>query len=162
MSILPLSKFPDDPVLRQKAKRVPAIDSSVLKLIDDMIETMQQSKGVGLAAPQVGISLRLIVLQMPGEEPFAMVNPEIVKKSGEQQVTEGCLSVPGYYGELKRADKVTAKGLDRNGKEIRVKATGLLAEALQHEIDHLNGVLYIDCIGETGKLYQFQNKTEQK
>jgi peptide deformylase len=94
MSILPLSIFPDDHVLRQKANRVPAIDSSTLKLIDDMIETMQQSKGVGLAAPQVGISLRLIVLQMPGEEPFAMVNPEIIKKSGEQQVTEGCLSVP--------------------------------------------------------------------
>ncbi len=122
---------------------------------------MQQSKGVGLAAPQVGVSLRVIVLQMPGEEPFAIVNPEIVKQSGEQEVTEGCLSVPGYYGELKRADKVTAKGLGRNGKEIRIKATGLLAEALQHEIDHLNGVLYIDCIGETGKLYQYQDKPEQ-
>ncbi len=161
MSILPLSKYPDDHVLRQKANRVPAIDSSTLKLIDDMIETMQQSKGVGLVAPQVGISLRLIVLQMPGEEPFVMVNPEIIKKSGEQQVTEGCLSVPGYYGELKRADKVTAKGLDRNGKEIRIRAAGLLAEALQHEIDHLNGVLYIDCIGETGKLYQYQDKPKQ-
>jgi len=161
MSILPISKFPDDTVLKNKAKRVPEIDRAILKLIDDMIETMQQSKGVGLAAPQVGISLRVIVLQMPGEEPFAMVNPEIIKKSGEQEVTEGCLSVPGYYGELKRADKVTAKGLDRSGKEIRIKATGLLAEALQHEIDHLNGTLYIDCIGETGKLYQYRENAKQ-
>ena len=135
-----------DPVLRQKAKKVPGIDKSIQKLIDDMIETMQEANGVGLAAPQIGVSLRVIVLQMPEEEPFAIINPEIVKCSGEQQVVEGCLSVPGYTGEIKRPASVTVKGLDRWGKQLRIKANGLLAEALEHEIDHLNGTLYIDHV----------------
>ena len=133
-----------DPVLRQKAKKVSSIDKSIQKLIDDMIETMQEANGVGLAAPQIGVSLRVIVLQMPEEEPFAIINPEIVKSSGGQQVVEGCLSVPGHTGEIKRSASVTVKGLDRWGKQLRIKANELLAEALEHEIDHLNGMLYID------------------
>ena len=156
MRVLPISHFPSDHVLRQKAKRVPSIDRSVQRLIDDVIQTMQHANGVGLAAPQVGISLRVIVLQIPGQEPIALINPEIVKRIGEQEVTEGCLSVPGYYGEIKRSVEVTAKGKDRRGKVVRIKATGLMAEALEHEIDHLNGVLYIDHIESPEKLHKVQ------
>jgi len=105
MAILTICHFPDDPVLRQKAKRVPKIDGSIQRLIGDMIETMQRANGVGLAAPQVGVSLRVIVLQMPDEQPIAIINPEIVRHAGEQEVTEGCLSVPGYFGEIKRPAK---------------------------------------------------------
>jgi len=156
MKTLPISHFPGDPVLRQKAKTVPGFDSSVQRLIDNMIQTMQSANGVGLAAPQVGVSLRIIVVQMPGEEPRAIINPEIIKRSGEQEVTEGCLSVPGYYGEIKRSAEVTVKGKDRRGKAVRIKATGLMAEALEHEIDHLNGVLYIDHIENQEKLFKLQ------
>ena len=156
MRVLSVCRFPNDPVLRQKAKRVPSIDVSVQRLIDDMIQTMQQANGVGLAAPQVGISLRVIVLQIPGQEPIALINPEIVKRIGEQEVTEGCLSVPGYYGEIKRSAEITVKGKDRQGKADRIKATGLMAEAFEHEIDHLNGVLYIDHIESPEKLHKVQ------
>jgi peptide deformylase len=149
-----------EPVLRQKAKKVPTIDHSLQQLIDDMVETMQQANGVGLAAPQVGVSLRVAVLQMPEEEPFAIINPEIVKSSGEMEVGEGCLSVPGYQGELKRSASVTVKGLNREGGKIRIKATSLLAQALQHEIDHLNGILYIDHIESEDKLYKLEPKTD--
>lgn len=157
MAILPICHIPDS-VLRQKAKRVSSIDRSIHRLIDDMVQTMQQANGVGLAAPQVGVSLRVIVLQMPEEKPFAIINPEIVKTSGEQHVVEGCLSVPGYVGELRRSDSVVAKGLDRAGKPIRIKATGLLAEALEHEIDHLNGVVYTDRIESEDKLRRIESQ----
>jgi peptide deformylase len=156
MAILPICHFPQDSVLREKAKKVSSIDNSIQQLIDDMVETMQQAKGVGLAAPQVGVSLRVIVLQMPGEEPVAIINPEIVKRSGEQGVTEGCLSVPGYFGEIKRSASVTVKGKDRHGKAIRIKGTGLMAEALEHEIDHLNGNLYIDHITSEDNLHKVE------
>ena len=156
MAILPISHFPDDPVLRQKDKKVSRIDNSIQQLIDDMVETMQQANGVGLAAPQVGVSLRVAVLQMPDEEPVAIVNPEIIKRDGEQEVTEGCLSIPGYFGELKRSASVTVKGRDRQGKAIRIKATGLMAEALEHEIDHLNGTLYIDHLDSQDKLHRIE------
>jgi peptide deformylase len=156
MAILRVRHSPDDPVLRQKAKRVSAIDSSIQRLIDDMIETMQQANGVGLAAPQVGIPLRVIVIQMPGEHPVAIINPEIVERTGEQEVTEGCLSVPSYIGEIKRSAQVTVKGRDRRGKRIKLKADGLMAEALEHEIDHLNGILYIDHVESQDKLYRIE------
>ena len=156
MAILPICHFPNDPVLRQKAKRVSRIDKSIRQLIDDMVETMQQVNGVGLAATQVGVPLRVAVLQMPDEEPMAIINPEIVKRDGEQEVTEGCLSIPGYFGELKRSASVTVKGRDRQGKAIRIKATGLMAEALEHEIDHLNGTLYIDHLDSQDKLHRIE------
>jgi len=156
MAILPICQFPKDPVLRQKAKRVSRIDKSIQRLIDDMVETMRQANGVGLAAPQVGASLRVIVLQMPEEEPVAIINPEIVKRDGELEVNEGCLSVPGYFGEIKRSASVTVKGRDRQGKAIRIKATSLMAEALEHEIDHLNGVLYIDHMESQDKLHKIE------
>jgi peptide deformylase len=156
MAVLPIRHLPEDSVLRQKAKRVTNIDGSIQWLIDDMVETMQRANGVGLAAPQVGVSLRVIVLQMPGEEPMAIINPEIIRHSGEQEVTEGCLSVPGYFGEIKRPASVTVKGRDREGKAIRIKGTGLMAEALEHEIDHLNGNLYIDRIQSQDKLHKVE------
>ena len=157
MTALPISSLPNDTVLRQKAKRISIIDKSIQKLIDNMIETMHSSNGVGLAAPQVGKSLRIIVVEVPGEEAQVIINPEIIKTSGEQEVTEGCLSVPGYFGEIKRPAEVTVKGKDRNGKEIRIKAEGLKAEALEHEIDHLNGILYIDHIESEDKLHKMEN-----
>jgi len=158
MTLRQIRVVPDE-ILYQKAKKVPGVDASIQKLIDDMIETMQQACGVGLAAPQVGVSLRVITLQMPEQEPFGIINPEVVKCSGERMVVEGCLSIPGYQGELKRSEKVTVKGLDRNGCKLRIKATELLAQALEHEIDHLDGILYTDRIGEDGKLYRIETES---
>ena len=149
-----------DPVLRQKAKRVSTIDGSIQQLIDDMVETLQQAKGVGLAAPQVGVSLRVVVLQMPDEEPITIINPQIVRRSGEREIAEACLSVPGYAGEIKRSVSVTVKGQNRQGKAIRLKATDLMAQALEHELDHLAGVLYIDHIESQDKLHKVEPETQ--
>jgi peptide deformylase len=161
MAVLPIRTLPD-PVLRRKAKRVRTIDGSIQKLIEDMLETVRAAPGrAGLAAPQVGKSLRVIVIDIPGAENVVLINPEIVKRSGERSVTEGCLSVPGYYGEIKRAESVTAKGRDASGKEIRIKADELLAQALEHEVDHLNGRLYIDHLESQEKLYRVEDETPQ-
>jgi len=162
MTVLPICRFPNNAGLRQKAKKVSRIDSSVQRLIDNMIETMQQANGVGLAAPQIGVPLRLVVLQMPEEEPIALINPEIVKRTGEQEVTEACLSVPGYYGEIKRSSEVVVRGKDRRGKAVKIKATGLMAEALEHEIDHLDGKLYIDCVESPDRLHKIETGTVNK
>ena len=156
MGVRPIYHFPNDLVLRQKARRVSSIDGSVQRLIDDMIQTMQGANGVGLAAPQIGVPLRIIVLQMPEQEPIALINPEIVERAGQQDVTEGCLSVPGYFGEIKRSADVVVKGRDRRGKAVRMKATGLMAEALEHEVDHLNGILYVDRVEGAGRLHKIQ------
>lgn len=156
MAVLPIRIVPD-PILRQKAKRVRYIDGSINKLIADMRETMQSALGVGLAAPQVGIPLRVIVISIPEQEEIALINPEIVRKKGERLVDEGCLSVPGYIGEVKRAESVTVKGLDQNGKEIRIKADELLAQALEHEINHINGILYIDQLESIDKLRKIES-----
>ncbi len=157
---LPIRIAPE-PVLRQKAKRVKNIDASIERLIGDMVETMQAAEGVGLAAPQVGVPLRVIVIAISEEEIVALINPEIVKRSGERLVLEGCLSIPGYRGEIKRSVSVTVKGRDRQGKEIRLKANGLLAQALEHEIDHLNGVLYIDHLESPDKLFRIEPEAEE-
>ncbi len=146
MPVLPIRTIPD-PVLRRKTKRVPAIDKSVKKLIADMRETLHAEPGrVGLAAPQVGISLRVTVICLPGEgeKDIILVNPEVVRRKGERLISEGCLSIPGYVGDVLRAESVTVKGLDLTGKPVRIKAVELLSQALEHEIDHLNGMLYID------------------
>ena len=161
MTIRTIHHLPD-PVLRQKAKRVSAIDSSIQRLIDDMVETMQQANGVGLAAPQVGVSLRVVVVQLPGEEPITIINPKMVKRIGEREVTEGCLSIPGYTGEIKRSVSVTVKGQNRQGKAIRLEATDLMAEALEHELDHLNGILYIDHLESQDKLHKIKPKVEDE
>lgn len=155
MAILPICLVPA-PVLRQKSKRVRSIDSSIHKLIGNMLETMHAAPGVGLAAPQVGIPLRVIVIGIPEQEDIALINPKIVRRTGERLINEGCLSVPGYVGELKRAELVTVKGLNPDGKEIRIKADELLAQALEHEIDHLNGVLYIDRLESRDKLRKIE------
>ncbi len=161
MAVLPLRTLPD-PVLKKKAKRVSTIDGSIRKLIRDMIETMHAVPGrAGLAAPQVGVSLRVIVIGLPGEEDLVIVNPEIVRRRGERLIDEGCLSVPGYFGQLKRAESVTVKGRDRNGKEIRVRADGLLAQALEHEIDHLNGILYVDHLESMEMLHKVEPEEAQ-
>jgi peptide deformylase len=145
MAVLPIRIVPD-PILRQKTKKVGAIDKSIKKLIANMRETLHADAGrVGLAAPQVGVSLRITVICMPEEkEDIVLVNGKIARRKGQRLVSEGCLSIPGYIGQVYRSESVTAKGLDIKGKEIRIKAEGLLSQALEHEIDHLDGVLYVD------------------
>ncbi|MFN8556125.1 MAG: peptide deformylase [Dehalococcoidia bacterium] len=153
MALLPIRIVPD-PVLRKKGIRIPADQIGtrrVQKLIDDMIETMRDAHGVGLAAPQVGESLRLIVIEYAvteagkeGDEPLVLINGEITKTHGTRRVEEGCLSVPGYKAFLDRCERIVAKGLNRHGKEVKVKACDLLGQALEHEIDHNNGILYLD------------------
>jgi len=132
-----------DPVLRKKAKVVQRVNRAIRDILDEMIKTMAEAKGVGLAAPQVGIAKRLIVVDV-GEGPIYLVNPEIIWSEGECTAVEGCLSVPGYVGDVRRAEKVRVTGLDREGRRVWVEGDGLLARALQHEIDHLDGVLFID------------------
>ena len=160
MTVLPL-KYAPESVLRRKAKRVSKIDASVQRLIDDLIETMYAEEGIGLAANQVGVPLRVLVMGIPYQDPdteevyreeYVLVNPEFVKKGGERLVSEGCLSIPGYRGKLNRAEWVKVKGRDREGKAVRLKADGIMAQALEHEIDHLDGVLYVDRMKEQGTL----------
>lgn len=161
MAIIPIRRA-GDPVLREKARRVRAIDSSILKLIEDMWETMYDAPGVGLAAPQIGISLRVVVIDVNDDNPIALINPEIVKRSGEREVDEGCLSVPGFRGEIIRSVKVVAQGLDpKTGKLIRVRSENdLLAEALEHEIDHVNGILYVDYLPSPDALIPLHDAPE--
>lgn len=132
-----------NPVLRQKAEPVTQVTKKIRKLVKDMIETMEAAEGVGLAAPQVGVSQRIIVVDV-GEGPIAMINPEIQELVGTEVDMEGCLSVPGVWGYVNRALQVVVTGLDETGRPIKVKGENLLARALQHEIDHLDGVLFID------------------
>jgi peptide deformylase len=154
MAVLQIRTLPD-PVLRQKAKRVTKIDGSIQKLIDDMIDTLRADPNrAGLAAPQVGVLLRVAVIEVPEQELITMINPELVKKEGERIVQEGCLSVPGYFGEIKRAVTVKVKARDRYGKQFRLKAQGLLAQALEQEIEHLDGILYIDHLESPEKLFE--------
>jgi peptide deformylase len=152
LAVLPIKVLGDD-VLRQKAKRVPQADGSIQRLVQDMIDTMRDAGGVGLAAPQVGVPLRVVVIGIPDEDVITLINPEIVKRSGERRVTEGCLSVPGYWAEVTRSASVTAKGRDLEGRQVRIKAQDdLLAQALEHEIDHVNGTLYIDHLESLDEL----------
>lgn len=152
---------PGNPVLRKKAIRVTAFDRKFQQLVDDMVETMMSVPGVGLAAPQVAVSQRVIVVRLPDDEKsreeygaeagklYVVANPEIIKASKEiVEGVEGCLSIPGYLGTVDRHEKVTVKGQDRDGKPMRAKADGWLARVFQHEIDHLDGRLYIDIAKE--------------
>lgn len=134
-----------NPVLRNKARKVSRFDAAIRTLVQDMIETMRDAPGVGLAAPQIGVPLQVAVVEAEKDELYVLVNPEIVKSEGEHILDEGCLSVPGFWGKVRRAEKVTVKARDAHGKEIRISAAeGLLGQALQHEIDHLNGMVYVD------------------
>lgn len=159
MAVTKVRTLPD-PVLRQRAKRVNLIDSSIQKLIDDMIDTMRAVSGVGLAAPQIGVSLRVAVIEIPGEEVITLINPEVVKRQGERVVEEACLSVPGYQGEINRSVIVKVKAQDRQGKEIRIKGEDLLAQVLEHETDHLNGMLYIDHVESSDRLFKMIRQGE--
>jgi peptide deformylase len=158
MAIRPIVLHPNE-VLRQKCKRVGHLDAKLQQLIDDMVETLKDAKGVGLAAPQVGVPLRLTVIRLPEDydDPKAgqlivLINPEIVKMSGEWEPDEGCLSIPGYWANVRRSWNVTVKARDQKNREFRVKGEGLLGQALQHEIDHLNGILYIDYLDSLEEL----------
>jgi peptide deformylase len=148
MAVLKIRTLADpslpDPILRQKAKPVNSVDSAIQKLIDDMVDTMLSASGAGLAATQVGQSLRIAVIGIPEEEILILINPVIAKREGSRIVEEACLSLPGYSGQIKRSEKVHVKALDRNSNEIKIVGEELLAQALEHEIDHLNGVLYTD------------------
>jgi peptide deformylase len=164
----------EHPVLRQKAKKVKRVDASIQKLIDDMFDSMHEAHGLGLAAPQIGVSARVLIIEMPKDdtddtveaqprekrrvaysgEQIALVNPEIVKAEGEQIGEEGCLSIPGYVGVVRRAQKVVVKGLNRKGKEVKLTGEDLLARAFQHEIDHLDGILFTDRLEKPEDLYR--------
>ncbi|MFZ7103120.1 MAG: peptide deformylase [Peptococcaceae bacterium] len=133
----------EDALLREKSKRVVKITPNIIKLVNNMLETMYDANGVGLAAPQVGVLKRIIVIDA-GEGPVALINPEILSAEGEEIDVEGCLSCPGIIGDVSRARKVKVKGLDPEDREVVIEGEGLLARALQHEIDHLEGVLFID------------------
>lgn len=145
MAIRMIVKDPD-PVLREVCKPVPKITPNIIKLLDDMADTMYDAEGVGLAAPQIGILKRVIVMDC-GEEQgglIELINPEIIEKEGEMLGPEGCLSIPGFSGDVKRYERVKVKGLNRHGEEIVIEGTELLSRCIQHEVDHLNGVLYTD------------------
>ncbi|MBI2936484.1 MAG: peptide deformylase [Chloroflexi bacterium] len=145
MAVWPIRYLPD-PVLRQRTKRVQTLDSPLQTLLDDMVDSMRAARGVGLAANQIGVSLRVAVIEIPEEGLVRfLVNPQMVSRSGERELEEGCLSIPGYRGSVKRSQRVVVRALDRNGKPIRIVAEdNLLAQALEHELGHLNGQLYID------------------
>lgn len=152
MAVLRIRTMPD-PILRQKAKRVTSIDASVLRLIDNMIETLRSAgHGVGLAATQVGKLLRIAVIELPDEPVIVLINPEIIKREGERVVDEGCLSIPGYRGQVKRAVSLKVKYLNREGREERRKCSDLAAQVVEHELDHLNGIVFTDRLIEPGKL----------
>ena len=154
MSLLSMRLVPDG-VLREKAKKIGKIPPTMKKYTDDMVETMHAEEGVGLAANQVGSLQKVAVIQLPDwEEPLILINPEIVRREGEREVEEGCLSIPGYRGTVKRSEKVRARALDLSGRVIRIKAEGLLAQALEHETDHLNGILYIDRLVSREQLWK--------
>jgi len=160
-----------DPVLREKSKKVGSFGPWVQALVQDMLDSMRAANGLGLAAPQIGVSLRVIVIEMLPEmdqegneiQPAQLhvyCNPEIVKARGEEEGQEGCLSVPGYVGEIKRAAVVTVKGRDTSGRKIRTKASGLLARAFQHEIDHLDGILFVNRVESPEKLHRIEPDEE--
>ena len=146
----------ENPILRQKAKKVHRFDPSMQKLVEDMFATMHVSPGVGLAAPQIALSIRLFVAEFEDRK-VAMFNPEIIKAEGEELGTEGCLSIPGYVGDnIRRATSVVVKGQDVRGKPIRVRAEGWFARVLQHEIDHLDGILFLDRLDRPEDLREVQ------
>jgi peptide deformylase len=161
-----------DPVLRQKAKKLKSFGPSLDALVTEMLDAMHAADGLGLAAPQISVPLRVIVIEVPAEvdeegnethpsQLYVYCNPEIVEASGEEEAQEGCLSVADYVGQVKRATSVTVKGEDTKGRKIRTKAKGLLARAFQHEIDHINGILFIDLVESPEKLRRIRPDEEE-
>ncbi|TAK22060.1 MAG: peptide deformylase [Chloroflexota bacterium] len=165
MAVREIVLHPDDR-LRRKCKRVSRDERGLEQLIDDMIETMAEAHGVGLAAPQVGVPLRLTVIRLPEDyddaragEVIVLVNPDIVKSAGEWEPDEGCLSIPGYVANVKRQWSVTVRARDRSWREFRVRGEGLLGQALQHEIDHLHGLLFIDRLESMDQLRKVERES---
>ena len=152
MAVLEIVTYPD-PILLREAKAVPRVTRRVRRLARDMLETMYDASGVGLAAPQVGVQQRVIVVDV-GESPIILVNPKITAAEGEQVGLEGCLSLPDLVGEVRRAEWVVVSGLNRRGRPITVEGEGLLARAFQHEVDHLNGILFIAHIEDPTHLWR--------
>ena len=150
----------DAPILRERTKRVSTFDASLHRLLDDMLETMRDAPGVGLAANQIGVPLQVAVIEVD-DRITELVNPQVVRTGGEQLDWEGCLSIPGYVAETGRHARVTVKARDRHGREFRVKGDDLFARALQHEIDHLNGVLYIDHLDSLEELVHVSEHHEE-
>ncbi len=161
VAVRPIRTLPD-PVLRAKAVRFKDIPSSMGRLIEDMVDSMRAAHGVGLAANQIGLRQKVAVIEIPDEEVRVFVNPEIVRREGEREVEEGCLSIPGYRGQIKRSEKVTVKAMDIRGKPFRLKAEGLLAQALEHETDHLNGILYVDHLENKDDLYKIDEHGDEE
>ena len=152
----------ENPILRRKAKKIHRFDPSIQKLAEDMFETMHAARGVGLAAPQIAQSIRIFVAEFEDHK-VAMVNPEIVKAEGEVMGIEGCLSIPGYIGEnIRRAEKIVVKGQDVRGKSIKVNAEGWFARVLQHEIDHLDGILFLDRLDRPEDLREVREEDEEE
>jgi len=147
MAILSILEFPDDR-LRKKALPVAEVDQSIRQLVDDLFETMYAAPGVGLAATQVNVQQRVLVLDVSEQknEPLCFINPEILQETGREESEEGCLSVPGIFEKVCRARKIVVRALNREGESFEIEAEGLLAVCIQHEIDHLNGILYIDYL----------------
>jgi len=145
MSVLNILHFPD-PLLRQKARPVDTVDAGIRRLVDDMFETMYQAPGIGLAAVQVNILKRIIVIDISEnkDQPLCLINPQIIEATGSEKSEEGCLSVPGIYEQVRRAEHIRVRALDREGQAIELETGGLLAICIQHEIDHLNGKLFVD------------------
>lgn len=151
MAVKPIVPF-GDPILRKTARPVEAVNERTLKILDDLVQTLYDEEGrAGLAAPQIGILRRLLVMDC-GEGLIELINPEIVEMDGEQTGPEACLSYPGYYGYVKRADHVKVKTLNRQGETVILEGEGYLARCMQHEIDHLNGILFVDHV-QDGWLY---------
>jgi len=161
LSILTILEFPDER-LRKKAAVVKTVDDKIKKLADDMLETMYQSHGVGLAATQVDVHQRVIVIDISEEknDPLFLINPEVFEKDGIKDSEEGCLSVPGFFEKVKRAEHIRVKALDKDGQSIEFEATDFLAVCVQHEIDHLNGKLFVDYIS-TLKRQRIKKKLEK-
>lgn len=149
----------DEPLLRERTKRVSDFDASLHRLLDDLLVTMREAPGIGLAANQVGVPLQVAVIEIEGKV-TELINPKIVRQSGHIVDWEGCLSIPGFVAEVGRSEKVTVKARDRHGKEFRIKGQELFGRALQHEIDHLNGVLYIDYLESLEELVRVSEASE--
>ena len=166
MAVLEILKYPH-PVLKKRSEAVTQIDEGVRKLIDDMRETMYGASGVGLAACQVGVSRRVVVLDVSPMDPqhtfFALINPEIISEEGEVDHEEGCLSVPDYLEKVKRKEKVCVRGMSPEGLEMEIRGDGILAIALQHEIDHINGILILDRVSRLKReIYRNKLKKEKR
>lgn len=160
MSIRRIRTYPD-PILRAKARVVKRMNDDIRKLGGDMVETLLDADGVGLAAPQVGVLKRVIALNLPEEEAYWLVNPEVLDATGSRQVMEGCLSVPGYEGLVERSVIVKARALDADGAKWRVTAEELMAQVLEHEIDHLNGIMYMDHLAEHEQLREVEPEHDE-